>query len=90
MSRTKIHSFHTLVIAQATLVFRAYAPYLTHFVSLPNIQEGFDVYNALDVMENDKVFKELKFGIGDGNLQFYLYNWQCPEMKPGDVGLVLL
>jgi glycylpeptide N-tetradecanoyltransferase len=48
------------------------------------------VFNALDVMENVSVFTELKFGIGDGNLHYYLYNWRCPEMKASDVGLVLL
>ena len=30
--------------------------------------EGFDVFNALNVMENDKYLKALKFGIGDGGL----------------------
>jgi glycylpeptide N-tetradecanoyltransferase len=50
----------------------------------------FDVFNALDVMENETFFKQLKFGIGDGHLQYYLYNWNCPEMEAGDVGLVLL
>eukprot|EP00455_Lapot_gusevi_P032501 TRINITY_DN3544_c0_g1_i1.p1 TRINITY_DN3544_c0_g1~~TRINITY_DN3544_c0_g1_i1.p1 ORF type:complete len:467 (-),score=153.07 TRINITY_DN3544_c0_g1_i1:186-1526(-) len=52
--------------------------------------EQFDVFNALNVMENETFFKDLKFGIGDGNLQYYLYNWRCPEMQPSDVGLVLL
>lgn len=28
----------------------------------------FDVFNALNIMENEKFFKELKFGVGDGNL----------------------
>ena len=42
-------------------------------------------------MENaPALLKELKFGPGDGHLQYYLYNWQCPEMEPADVGLVLL
>ncbi len=36
---------------------------------------GADVFNALDVMENRKVFDELKFGPGDGALHYYLYNW---------------
>eukprot|EP00475_Leptophrys_vorax_P023998 TRINITY_DN33042_c0_g2_i1.p1 TRINITY_DN33042_c0_g2~~TRINITY_DN33042_c0_g2_i1.p1 ORF type:complete len:460 (-),score=124.05 TRINITY_DN33042_c0_g2_i1:112-1491(-) len=53
-------------------------------------KDDFDVYNALDVMENASVMKELKFGIGDGNLQYYLYNWACPEMPANKVGLVLL
>ena len=34
--------------------------------------------------------KELKFGIGDGHLQYYMYNWRCPSIKSSQVGLVLL
>ena len=40
--------------------------------------------------ENDLFLKDLKFGIGDGHLQYYLYNWKCQEMDAPDVGLVLL
>mmetsp|Transcript_39085 Transcript_39085/g.70546 ORF Transcript_39085/g.70546 Transcript_39085/m.70546 type:complete len:484 (-) Transcript_39085:44-1495(-) len=50
----------------------------------------FDVFNALNVMENDTFLKELKFGIGDGSLQYYLYNWKCPKIEAGGIGLVLL
>eukprot|EP00457_Paulinella_chromatophora_P005326 gb/GEZN01005343.1/.p1 GENE.gb/GEZN01005343.1/~~gb/GEZN01005343.1/.p1 ORF type:complete len:482 (+),score=82.73 gb/GEZN01005343.1/:28-1473(+) len=53
-------------------------------------QLDFDVFNCLDVMLNETFLKPLKFGIGDGHLQYYLYNWKCPEMSPGEVGLVLL
>ena len=49
-----------------------------------------DVFNALNIMENDTFLKDLKFGIGDGHLQYYLYNWKCAEMTPADIGLVLL
>ena len=52
--------------------------------------EGMDVFNALQQMENGEVLSELKFGIGDGNLNYYLYNWCCPTLKPEDVGIVLL
>uniref|UniRef100_A0A182M789 Glycylpeptide N-tetradecanoyltransferase n=1 Tax=Anopheles culicifacies TaxID=139723 RepID=A0A182M789_9DIPT len=51
---------------------------------------GFDVFNALDLMDNKQFLAPLKFGIGDGNLQYYLYNWRCPSMQPEDVGLILL
>ncbi|CAG0879797.1 unnamed protein product [Cyprideis torosa] len=51
--------------------------------------QGFDVFNALDLMDNKEFLEHLKFGIGDGNLQYYLYNWRCPEMGPEQVGLVL-
>lgn len=49
-----------------------------------------DVFNALNVMENEPIFERLKFGVGDGHLQYYLYNWKCPEISSSDVGLVLL
>ncbi|KAF8358608.1 nmt-1 [Pristionchus pacificus] len=52
-------------------------------------QLGFDVFNALDLMDNKEILDDLKFGVGDGNLQYYLYNWRCPEMQPNDVGLIL-
>ena len=34
--------------------------------------------------------QELKFGIGDGHLQYYLYNWRCTAVESNEVGLVLL
>lgn len=52
--------------------------------------EGHDVFNALNLMDNDGFLTDLKFGMGDGNLQYYVYNWFCPTMDHGDVGLVLL
>ncbi|KAL7494440.1 hypothetical protein ACHAWT_006610 [Skeletonema menzelii] len=52
--------------------------------------EGTDVFNALNLMENSTFLEELRFGMGDGNLQYYVYNWFCPTMQHNDVGLVLL
>lgn len=43
------------------------------------------MFNALDLMENKVFLEKLKFGIGDGNLQYYLYNWKCPPMDPDKV-----
>ena len=61
---------------------------------------GHDVFNALDIFENESFLKELKFGIGDGRLRYYLYNWRVvpsadvranePPLTPKNVGLVLL
>lgn len=48
-------------------------------------QLGFDVFNALDVMDNKTFLEELKFGVGDGNLHYYFYNWRCPEIPPEKV-----
>lgn len=44
-----------------------------------------DVFNALDLMENSQFLENLKFGIGDGNLQYYIYNWKCPPMPANKV-----
>ncbi|ALC44927.1 Nmt [Drosophila busckii] len=57
-------------------------------ISARNVQ--MDVYNALDLMENKEFFVPLKFGAGDGNLQYYLYNWRCPAMQPEDIALILM
>uniref|UniRef100_H2YR95 Glycylpeptide N-tetradecanoyltransferase n=1 Tax=Ciona savignyi TaxID=51511 RepID=H2YR95_CIOSA len=50
---------------------------------------GFDVFNALDLMDNHSFLKDLKFGMGDGNLHYYLYNYKCPDIPENNVGLVL-
>jgi len=52
-------------------------------------KDDYDVFNALDLMENSEFLDHLKFGIGDGNLQYYLYNWRCPDINPSKIGLVL-
>ena len=31
-----------------------------------------------------------QFGAGDGHLQYYVYNWNCPQIEPAEVGLVLV
>ncbi|KAG0463942.1 hypothetical protein HPP92_020011 [Vanilla planifolia] len=54
-------------------------------------QKEYDVFNALDVMENESFLKELKFGPGDGMLHYYLYNYRLRNpLKPSQLGLVLL
>ena len=53
-------------------------------------ENGFDVFNALDVMENKSFLEELKFGPGDGMLHYYLFNWRVKGIKPQDVGIVLV
>lgn len=51
----------------------------------------FDVFNALDIMQNEPLFSDLKFGKGDGQLHYYCYNWRvAKQMQPSDVGLVLM
>jgi hypothetical protein len=35
-------------------------------------QEDIDVFNCLNLMENSEFLEKLRFGAGDGNLQYYL------------------
>ena len=39
------------------------------------------MFNALNLMENESFLEKLKFGIGDGNFNYYLYNWKCHVAK---------
>ena len=38
------------------------------------------------------MLKDLKFGVGDGTLNYYLYNYRAAgsPLDPGQVGLILL
>ncbi|KAF8911013.1 N-myristoyl transferase [Gymnopilus junonius] len=40
----------------------------------------FDVFNALSLMDNAPILQDLKFGLGDGFLNFYLYNWRTAPL----------
>ncbi|KAG8932344.1 glycylpeptide N-tetradecanoyltransferase [Tulasnella sp. 418] len=41
----------------------------------------FDVVNAMTLMDNDLVLRDLKFGQGDGYLNYYLYNWRTSKLE---------
>ena len=66
-------------------------------------QAHFDVFNALTLYDNPLFLEQLKFGAGDGQLHFYLYNYRTApipggvneknlpdEKKMGGVGIVML
>lgn len=52
-------------------------------------KKDYDVFNALDLMDNKEFLEDLKFGVGDGNLHYYLYNYKCPTIPVDKIGLVL-
>ena len=52
--------------------------------------ENFDVFNCLNIMDNEPVLKDLLFGQGDGTLKYYLWNFVCPKTEPKDLALVLM
>jgi glycylpeptide N-tetradecanoyltransferase len=49
-----------------------------------------DVVNTLDVLDNKEFTDVLKFVDGDGNLNYYLYNYAVPTMPPEQMAIVLL
>ncbi|CAN9509239.1 unnamed protein product [Ophioblennius macclurei] len=51
--------------------------------------KGFDVFSALDVMDNTSFLEKMKFNVSPTTVHYYLYNWMCPNMGPDKVGLVL-
>ena len=55
-------------------------------------QGDFDVFNCLSIMDNAQFIEALKFGCGDGTLNFYLYNYKVKDMymAPSLVGTVLV
>ena len=100
---TDLISFYHLpstVLNQQEKLFAAYSYYnVATSVNLEDLMrdalvlaknEGADVFNALNLMENGTIFDTLRFGKGDGNLQYYVYNWGCRAMPPEKVGIVLL
>lgn len=54
-------------------------------------QKNYDVFNALDIMHNTKaIFDELKFNMGDGTLNYYLYNWRVQKMAQNQLAITLV
>ena len=52
--------------------------------------DKFDVFNALDIMDNKEAFDDLHFGMGNGNLYYYLYNWSITDTPTDKIGIVLV
>lgn len=52
--------------------------------------EGFDVFNCVEIMKNSSFLDKLLFREGDGDLNYYLYNWECNTLSPKDIAVVML
>jgi glycylpeptide N-tetradecanoyltransferase len=46
-------------------------------------KNGFDVFNALSLADNALFLEEQKFGPGDGQLHFYLFNYRANPIHGG-------
>ena len=45
---------------------------------------------ALDILDNNSIFDELKFIKGSGALGYYLYNWSCPSFEPKENSFIVV
>lgn len=51
---------------------------------------GFDVFNCVEIMYNQKFLRSLQFSEGDGYLHYYLYNWRMKLLPSDSVAIVML
>ncbi|CAD6447831.1 f259c6c9-da70-49c6-84fe-01e3bffcc061 [Sclerotinia trifoliorum] len=56
---------------------------LTHDALIIAKKFKFDVFNALTLMDNTLFLEEQKFGAGDGQLHYYLYNYKANNIAGG-------
>lgn len=54
-----------------------------YYTSTNEFQAGFDVFNALTLLDNPLFLKEQLFGPGDGRLNYYLYNYRTSTLPGG-------
>lgn len=47
------------------------------------LKAHFDVFNALSLHDNPLFIDQLKFGAGDGQLHYYLYNYRTQPISGG-------
>ena len=56
---------------------------LMHDALIVAKQAKFDVFNALSIMDNGLFLEEQKFGKGQGNLHYYLFNYRTLPVAGG-------
>jgi glycylpeptide N-tetradecanoyltransferase len=62
---------------------RLSAAFLYVLVLTKSSQLGFDVFNALTLLDNPLFLADQKFGPGDGRLHYYLFNYRCAPIAGG-------
>jgi len=63
---------------------------LGHNMLVAAKKEGMDVVTAMDIMHNREFIDNLKFSDGSGKLNFYLFNYRCPELSSVNVAKCIL
>ena len=56
-------------------------------------ENGFDVFNCLNVMNNHEFLQNLKFVRGSGHLHYYMFNYTLADpghCNPNDIATILV
>ncbi|KAF3903970.1 hypothetical protein ABW21_db0209376 [Orbilia brochopaga] len=64
-------------------VLKARLNELTHDALILAKKLDFDVFNALTLLDNTLFLSDQKFGAGDGQLHYYLYNYRTAPIRGG-------
>ncbi|XP_041829594.1 glycylpeptide N-tetradecanoyltransferase 2-like [Melanotaenia boesemani] len=91
-SRVLNHPVHTGLRAAHLLYVATTTTDLTELMEDTLVlakSNGFDIFSALNVMDNMTFLEKLKFTVSDKIVHYYLYNWMCPPISPDKIGLVL-
>ncbi|KAM9716178.1 glycylpeptide N-tetradecanoyltransferase 1-like [Menidia menidia] len=79
------HPVHTVLRAAHLFYIASSATELTELMEDALVLakcNGFDIFTALNVMNNMSFLEKLKFTISDNSVHYYLYNWMCPPLSP--------
>jgi glycylpeptide N-tetradecanoyltransferase len=49
-----------------------------------------DMVNVMKQYDNYKFIDTLKFKQGNVDLNFYFYNWQCPQIEQNDMAIIMV
>lgn len=81
-------------IKEATLFY-----YFTNSITLTELMANslyslkklnFDSVSCINQMNNNEFLEKLNFRLSNGNLNYYLYNWDCPKISIDNIGLVII
>ncbi|UKK02363.2 glycylpeptide N-tetradecanoyltransferase 1 [Theileria orientalis] len=82
----KIRAAYSFYNVAGTMTYKRLLEHALFFAK----QKEYDVFNSLDLMQNRHVFEDLKFGMGDGDLHYYMFNYRVPPLNSSEIGIVLL
>lgn len=68
---------------EGTLLLRNRLKQLVNDACIIARTKGMDVFNALSSQDNTLFLEDLKFGLGDGFLNFYLFNYRAKPISGG-------